>query len=282
MDPGAFFAQTRQLAAATGAEQDPRIVPLWRARPDLKPTRVFTPQSRAKAAEFAALGQGTDNLTGKRAPDWGAHMVDQDTAASSFLDMDPDEMNDFRQKATAIGLVDPDATTAQLFAAWQNMVSTAADYNATKKNPGKYISPWEAVDKLAMERAAQGNKGYDALSHPQSTTSSQVQTFTPDQVAATAAQVLQQELGRDPTDAELRAYTAAVNHAAKANPVVSTTTYDYTDEANPSQSTEQHGGVDAGQVILDQVRDTPEENLYQSATVYYQSALNALNRLVSL
>jgi len=260
------YADYKAQAMAAVAQKDPAVVPLWQARP------------KSFGKVYAPIGNPMDAMTFTTKPKVPS-LATADEAKAAFLDMDPADMERFRKKAVAVGLLSQSDPPSALFNVWQQMVSETASYNKTKKSPTKYISPWEAVDRLAMDRAGKANAAFDGFS---SSVQSQVQQVSDQQLAGTARQVLQQELGRDPTAAELRSYTIAVNQAAQANPVVTRTANDGTDPANTVSSSTTSGGIDPQQVILDQVRQDPEHAQYQASTLYYQAALNALNSIVSM
>ena len=262
-------------ATGGGGVVDPAVVPLW----------VNRPAPRSGTSRWAVENAGVSQDEVMVDP---SDFATEDTAKVAFLDLDDDQLAAFRHRAVQAGLADPDATKAELFGVWQQMVDETSAYNVSKgEDRDKWISPFEALDKLSMKRAAGDNAaagvgGDLPFTGEKTQTDTSVQSFNRSTLASTAQQVLQDEFGRDPTESELKAYVTAVNKAAEANPVVTTTTGTYKKGDLVARDQQQSGGVDATQVIRDSVEDDPEAVAYQSAAEYYPLAMQALNSVVSL
>jgi hypothetical protein len=262
----AIKAATAQIAGQGAGGQAQALVPMWGLTTPPAPTKSPSPMD----------SWGRNVPTGE-SPD----LYTSDQAAAQWLDMSMDEKNKFKDEAVRSGILPPTADATDAYRAWVGAVGDAADYNSTKSAWSQFISPWQALQKLSLQRAADDGKAFDAFA-PKTTTQTSVQKYSEDDVAGVARQVLQQELQRDPTDAEIAAYTIAVNRAAASNPTTTTSTVTPDENGNQSVETSTEGGIDPSQEIYDQIRNDPERAQVQAATRYYPAALQALESLVQL
>lgn len=260
-----FFNISQVLAmgaqSGSGATADDAIIPLWVKRPDIGPARK-EPHAwmYVNPKEIPATG-----------PQYS--MFTADAAENAFLDMTLEEKRQFVAAASRVGLVGKSPSGSEVASAWAKAVGLARQYN-TGKSKDKWVSPWEAMDKLALYDAASNGAGYDGFTRTQ--TQSSIRNYTQSELTGTAEQILRKELGRGPTKAELAAYTIAVNNASKASPEVSTQTVTQDVAGNTSSSAVNSGGIDPAQVITDSARTNPERARYQAAAVYLPTLLNAL------
>ena len=133
-------------------------------------------------------------------------------AETHWSDMTEEERMQFAAQAEKAGMWKKSQGGFALFTTWSKAVELAASYNQNKPED-KWVSPFEAVSKLSIKALADGNNAHDGFS-----TQTSVQQFNEMQLRSSAKQVLQSELGRNPTDSEMKAYTAAINEAARSNP----------------------------------------------------------------
>ncbi len=240
------------MPALAGSSTDPANVPLWLAPPK-DPTSRWS-QSNAKfTSDNSAVLAG---------------MATANTATSKFMDLSASEVGAFKDLAVKAGLASKTSTSYELYGLWTQAVSMAQSYNATQRDPFQYLSPYQVLGRLASSQAAMGN----ASAGMSTTTTTQRQSFTEPELSGTITNILQKELGRDPTNAELSRYTKVVQAAYDASPVVNTRTRYATGDYMDVQS----GGTDTQQAVTDAVKKSPEWGTYQGATTYFNTAMQAL------
>lgn len=267
-DLGAMIAQQRAGQQSTATDQP--FVPLWKTKPATTPTAVG--RLHKLDAMDKALGEPVSAPNAPNAQDY--HTADY--ADSAFLDMTPADQNEFKTKAIRAGMIKEDATPAQIIQAWQNAVSQAEKYNKSRPaDKDKWISPFEAIDKLGISQAAATGSVYDGFSRTVSS-----KQYNESEVKGNAIQAFQHEVGRDPTDAEVRAITQVINQQSTLHPTI-TTSQQYPASGNnaPFTATTSTGGIDPNQILLDQVRSSQEHANFDAAAVYYPAVLQALGAL---
>ena len=161
-----------------------------------------------------------DNLVGKKptmTTGRKAHVVTKQ-AAINLVYTDSDERNRIAKRLVAAGVLNPDYTDDQLYAAWAQYVNRASDI--FQESGGKTrVSPF---DLLQMAGSAPGG-GPESLS-PKQVVQKNYNISTPEEATSILRTVLAEALGRWPTGAELDNFTAALNSAQRANPTVTTST----------------------------------------------------------
>lgn len=243
------------LRTGTGTPTGDALVPLWKTRPAATSEK---PRNR-----FDAVDQKAEHAS---APT----MYTGDQAEASFLDMPDSDRAEFVDKAKKVGLLGKSPSAADVASAWAKAVGVAKQYNS-QNDRSKWVSPWEALQKLGLSEAAAGGGAYDGFQ-----TNTTVRQYSSSDLATTAEQIMRRELGRAPTSAELKAYTIAVNQASAQNPQTVTT---YTDPSGNTSNTTQ-GGIDPNQVMIDKVRADPQRAAYQAAAVYFPDVMRALGAVV--
>lgn len=252
---------------SSGAGARPAIVPMWKSRP----AKVSTSRIEMDTEGNTTYGK---RRVEKIAPDLAP--VTADAADASWLDMSAEDRAGFLALARRAGLVGKSPSPTDLASAWSKAVASAEKYNSATPDKSKWVSPWEAVDKLALLDAASQGGVYDQFA-PKTTVQRNARVYNSSELANNAEQILRSELGRGPTQAELAAYTIAVNAASAANPQVTTTTTQFDQEGQASfQDSSTAGGIDPNQVMLDRVRNDPERARYQAAAVYLPDVFKAL------
>lgn len=268
LDARAMAAQLLQGQPATTNEP---FVPLWKVRPY---GDNAAHQGNLNKLDAMSQSEGDISAAKTRQELTSDSVHTADYADSAFLDMSPADQTAFKTKAVKAGMIKDDATPAQIIQAWQNAVAQAEKYNkARPADKNKWISPFEAVDKLAINAAADNGAAWDGFSRTVSS-----KQYSESEVKGNAISILQRELMRDPTDAEVKAFTLAINHQSALNPTI-TTSQQYpagADGAAPFTATTQTGGIDPNQILLDQVRSSPEHAKVDAAAVFYPALLQAL------
>lgn len=279
-----ILAALMAQSSGVGGGADSPIVPLWMARPvqpmanGAYPKRYGPdgPQSDTSPISYVDEAYSRQQYSTKSA------------AEMAWLDMGDKERKAFADKALAAGMWNPKNPTS-LGEAWARAVGMAADYNTAQgEDKTKWVSPWEVVDKMyAAYVAATGGTMQSPLDTGWKTeTTKNVKQFSEADLQRTAEQVLQQELGRNPTAAEMKAYTIAVNQASAANPQIVNSQYRNTQfdaQGNPiareTQNVSSSEMFDPTLTIEQQARATQEAQNYR-AQGFYDAAMKALGAVV--
>lgn len=270
-------AKANQAGSST---TDQPIVPLWLKRPE-KPfdskaalqSTTFAPKPPARTGgpnPIWLIGQQTP---GQPEPSY----YTRDAAEAYWLDMNDEEHTAFADAAQKAGFWKPSQGMDALVSAWGHAVSLAAQYNANKTDKNAWLSPFEAIDKLAVKAMADGDQSHDGFS-----TQTTIKQYSQGELMGQARQILQAELGRNPTGSEMKAYTAAVNAAARANPSIVTGQANTSADGSTNQTQVVGAQYDPGATITGMVENTAEHDQYQAATTYYQALLGALDSQVHL
>lgn len=286
---GALLAyQAAAGGQSSQSKDDIPIVPLWRVRP------APQPQKRSSGAGSAALadryasdvppkpsifqvgtpaGTGTVRTGGSAAPDYKSVNM----AEAYWLDMSDEDRKAFMESAKKEGFWNPNQGADGLVSAWGKAVALAAQYNqAHSDDKSKWISPFEAIQKMAIADMAGQNLAHDGFS-----TETSYRKFSQNELMSNAKSVLQQELGRNPTSSEMKAFTAAVNAASLLHP--QTVTRQQVDDGQggtSAVSTVTGGNFDPNAVIDAQVHGTQEYNDFQAASVYFPALMQAVGATV--
>ena len=275
IDVAAIIAAS-QAQQGAGSKDRP-LVPLWMTRPLSAKRTAGSSAAADHAISGMASGAGSANAAEHYTPpslDAPPSPVTSSVAETHWADMTEEERMQFADQAEKAGMWKKSQGGFALFTTWSKAVDLAAAYNQNKSED-KWVSPFEAITKLSINALANDNQSHDGFS-----TQTSVQQFNEMQLRSSAKQVLQSELGRNPTDSEMRAYVAAVNEAARKNP--QTMMQQQTDNPDGSTSTSQvqSGGIDAQAIIQDMVKNTSEHDQYQGATTYFNAAMDALHAVV--
>lgn len=145
---------------------------------------------------------------------------------------------------------------------------------------GKQVSPWDVLDLNAGSNSDTLKKrGMVNKDGSITTTNSQINLSDKASVEALATQVLQQALGRDPTQSEVNTYYNTIRGQEQSHPTVTKTT---TNQATGSSSSTTSGGFsqgDAAEMLKQQLQNDPEYAKYQGGTTYFQAAMQALGAI---
>ena len=267
-------------ASQPQTSQNPPVVPLWETRP--APARIVQRGGRDAADIAGVQGIAYGDAGPGQASRLQMYGKTSMQAEAAWMDMSDQDRIKFLVLARQAGLVgQKDVSPADLASAWSKAVSATESYNKQQTDASKWISPWEAVKKLAAQSAAGLGAYYDpnAVGSPQTTTARRVnkRTFTTNDIQSTAMQIAQDTLGRDPNPSELASYVAAVQRSYDANPEVNTTTTTTDAFGNSTATSELTGGVDPTPIIAEQAKNSPEHAKYQAGVTYFNAAMRALS-----
>lgn len=289
LDIGALISQALAAApqAGSAAATDLPFIPLWKVRPKSQHLTVNPGQFgdgedlRNSNGGMITAGRGKITLD----PTKSETMYTSDQAASAFLDLGAKDRAEFQKKAIETGLLNPgrdgSVTPAEVFEAWQRATGYAATYNKDR-DQGKWISPWEAADRMGVLGVAGSGGAYDPFKpHTQTTTTSRDFTKGGDSEAVTRSleTIFNEEMGRAPTKQERGVYQRLVQKAYNASPETTTTKSQTDASGNTTSNTTQAGGVDMNATLLDQIRDTPESDAYQAGSTFFEAAMRALGAI---
>ena len=274
-DIKAALSEFRSASTASSNAASAPLVPLWKTVPsqpkitrrggrDAADIEGITPTRVMSGAAF-----GTDDI------------VSGDAAEAHWLDMEETDKVEFFKLAQRAGLVSKkNVSPVDLASAWGKAVQAARSYNAQQTDKNKWVSPWEAVTKLAAQTAAGLGGFYDGEAGQGGTTTNtrmNRKTFTADDLRSAAEEIAADLLGRAPNSTEMAQIVARVQRAYDANPETVTTTTTTDELGNSASVSEQSGGVDATPHILDQTRSNPETARAQAAIQYLPALMQALS-----
>lgn len=172
-----------------------------------------------------------------------------------------------------------DPTYSAYYQLLETSIRTGTDYNAilqarVARDAGK---KYEDALKLQQEKASRAQKVADMQLVPHTVDRTAVKIDDPLTAQAMLTTMLTNQLGRNPTPAEVSQFTQSLQTAEQANP---TTTVGVTDPLSPLQdkSSTQTGGFDPSQFTQNYVDQNfaGEKTAVGSATGFYQAALSAL------
>lgn len=234
-------------------------------------------QSAAVMAKYYnyAIWTGQETPTRAYGPGGGKSQLDTGThptptLASDYIKQwqraDPAAVMALQQRLLAAGLM-PKSDRADGF--WsddtQNALSIAMQQSALHPD-----DPSQTVDhyidgKIKYNQSQGADTSY---------TKAVVNLTNPEQAKGLLYQTLQQYLGRMPTDADVKAFTGALNTQEKKHP--QEITYERDPVTNFPVSKGTSGGYDAGTAAIDYARAQPGSAEYQAATSYMDAFAAAL------
>lgn len=153
---------------------------------------------------------------------------------------------------------------------------------------GNFDTFKSGVPKAMIEQFSESS----GISTPQpgtyTTTYKSVDLMNPHDAKGLTRAMLQQELGRDPTQAEYEDFLATLHAAERADPTVTTQTSRYVLDRNDnlrlaSQKTVTDQGIGAeglAQVALEKAQSNPQWAEYQAVGTYFPALLSALGATV--
>lgn len=187
---------------------------------------------------------------------------------------DQDEINETIEKMNDAGL--QVGSFDDMMQVWQGMVSRASMMYSLSAGENK-VTPWDVLDMYKSEAKASGT-----LLDPnrkELRTSRSVNELTEGQSWDVLRSTLQQNLGRDPSDQEVRDFVYRMNSLAAKNPSITKTITQYKNGQAVSSNSTTSGGftaADAAMAAYEDSQNDPDYAEYQSATTYFNSVLAAL------
>lgn len=282
-----------QQQMSGGGQAPTNVVPLWIKRASRSGVLLPAGPSARKPGDRRPFLEGNDAAPIRRTGTNVNPLLQkpesiqtQDYAESYWIDMTDEEREAFVDKARKAGAWEPSDGNGAMVRVWADAVAKAASYNSSRPQD-QWLSPWEVMDRLYAASVAEQDGVISGYTGWREQTDKVVTNFSEAQIAQAARDILQRELGRDPSDEEIRAYTIAANRAAKENPqtvVTRTRDTEFDAEGRPinteTQREVQGNEVDPSQLIDDAISGTDEWNEVKAATLYMPALMNALGSTV--
>lgn len=197
-----------------------------------------------------------------KAAAWAKNAPQQDVLAAhkAFLQDAAEQFNLYRRKITPNGLMKE---------MLQYRLGTNFDGNINSLDPSK----------AAALAAGTG------LAGTHTSTQKTLDFMSPTDAKGLVRGMLQQQLGRDPTQAEYEDFIATIHAAEAANPSTSTTTYTTDSQGNTTNSsTKTSGGLSQSgldQTLYQKARSLPSWAVWQAVGTYAPALFQALDAPVS-
>lgn len=159
----------------------------------------------------------------------------------------------------------------QMLSVWGGLVDRASK-TYTLSGGAMKVSPWDVLDRYKSESPA-------AFTGSKSTTSRSVNELTEGQSWSVLRTTMQQLLGHDPSDEEIRRFTYKMSGLASKNPSITKTITSYKNGEATGSSSHTSGGFtmdDAAQAAYEQAQNDPDYAEYQAASTYFNAVLSAL------
>lgn len=203
-------------------------------------------------------------------------VMTQAEAQMQWYHWTPQQQLAWAKKAYALGYLQSPTDVDGAHALWDREVGEATNYYQAGKTT---VSPWDVLELNAGSNSdvlkKRGTMNPDgSITH----TNTSIDLSDKASVEALASQVLQQALGRDPTQSEVNTYYNTIRGQEQSHP---TTTTQTTTAAGDTSSTTSggFGADDASEMLKQQIQNDPEYAKYQSGTTYYGAALSALGAI---
>lgn len=232
-----------------------------------------TPYARTGSARKGIRPGGEEEFT--RDPQAQGQQMTVAQAQMLWFDWSQADRLKWAREAYTKGYITNPLDLSQAQQNWLWAVSQSAGFfNGVRKQK---VTPWEVLDLNVGQNAAELKKR--AMTNKDGSitySNTSVNLSNRTHVEALATSVLQQALGRDPTQAEINTFFGTLRGAEKANPTTTSNTVDGT-TGRPISSTSVGGltDTDEQQMIMDRLKRDPEYGKYQAATTYFNAAMQA-------
>lgn len=164
---------------------------------------------------------------------------------------------------------------------WQGLVQQASQVYV--QSDGKnLVTPYDILSSRKKQAIADGRVDSNGNSISTSTSRS-INDLSQGEAWQVLQGTMQQMLGRDPTDQEVRDFLSAANNDASQDPTVTkttTTTNSRTGVSNSkSNTTGGYTAADAAKSAYDNLHNDADYAKYQSATTYFNAMVSALGEV---
>lgn len=169
----------------------------------------------------------------------------------------------------------------QMKAVWESLV-TRASRTLVLSGGENLVTPWDMLSATKKENIANGTLDENG-NIVRTSTSTSVNTLSEGQAWDTLRATMQNMLGRDPSDQEVRDFLSMANADASRDPSKTVTTSRTDVESGQSHTTSHTTGgytaADAAKSAYEDIHDDADYGAYQSATTYFNSLLSALGEV---
>lgn len=255
---------------------DPYMRVFWGGTKEYK-TGIYEP-GRAPDVEFGSnMGATADTDTAREIRPEGPKTVSIERAMNDPFTWTDREVADAMQRMREAGI--QVNSFDELTSAWSSMVERAArTFSATKGE--RALTPWDVLDLYKDEAKAAGT--WADPNRREVTVNRSVSDVTEGEAWSSIQGTLQQMLGRDPSDQELRDFTYRMNRMAADNPTITRTIQQYKDGELDSTTSRTRGGftaADMAQEAYEGAQNDPEYAEFQAATTYFSALQQALGAI---
>lgn len=199
------------------------------------------------------------------------NIMTQAQAEASWFTQTQAERLAFAKKAYAYGYITDPLDQAGAQSVWNYAVGQAAGF---KTNNNQNLTPLDVMDMYAGHANGDVLKARAQAGPGGMTTTKSVNLTDRLGVQAIATQVLQQALGRSPTQAEVNTYYNTIRQQEETHPSI-TTQKSVGGGVTETTSSGGFSDADAQQFLLSKIQNDPEFAKYQSGTTYFNAAMAA-------
>jgi hypothetical protein len=166
----------------------------------------------------------------------------EEEALGAFYQFSAGELERLRQIAERLGM-DTDYTSLRRL--WGELVDLASEAYVLG---GQELSPWDMAERLSDDADINGDGADDAdgFGIPRTSTDTRYNFTDPASAYAYIAQQVESALGRRPTEAEVKAFSAALRSYEAANPVTSVSTQTPFEGGDSESTSTVEGGANPG------------------------------------
>lgn len=187
---------------------------------------------------------------------------------------DREEVADAMERMRAAGI--QVGSFDELNSVWGSLVDRAAQTYALTDGERK-LTPWDVLDLYKSE--AQSSGTFVDPNRTETQIHKSITDISEGQAWSITQSTLQQMLGRDPSDQELRDYAYRMQRMAATNPTITKTITQYKDGEVASTTSKTDAGFtqdDAAMEAYDMAQNDPDYAEYKAASFYFNSLLSAL------
>lgn len=198
--------------------------------------------------------------------------------------MEDPEIERIAAKMIDLGLIPEDYDRGAFEKAWADLVDKAADWH--EANPGSYLTPEDMLDVYYGQRGTAGIGSTRKPGEPGGPSvtdvTSGVEISDSTQAWGMLRQMMRSQLGRNPSDAEVDSFQAALNDAQTRAPTITTRKTKTDLSGNQTVNSTKTGGMDAQSYTEQYVEDEMDGEFaaYQAASTYFNAFTEAIGRTV--
>jgi len=162
-----------------------------------------------------------------------------------------------------------------------NMAQAGIDVEGQDFNKGTTESWWNKINASLSPDPNDPNS--PNFTGTKTQTSKHVDIYSPEDTKGLVRAILHQEMGRDPTQAEMEDFSSALTHSMRANPTTSKSTAVYKDGQLVNENTTTHQGIGSAglqEVATQRAQSQPGWAEWQAVGTYLPALFSALGSSV--